>query len=221
MIVTQIPPEQARPWFIHKHYAKRCPCIEYAFGLYQENELLGVVSYGSPATPAIVQHLLKGKHEFKIIELNRLVINENSPENSASILVGRSLSLLPKPIVVVSYADTSQGHVGYIYQATNFLYTGCVTAHDAEYIVNGKKTHARTLTAKGITKPKQWARENNIKIIQPKGKHRYVYVSAKKKVKEKIVSILAYKILPYPKGETSKYDSGSKITTQIPMFLDA
>ena len=39
-------------------------------------------------------------------------------------LVGRSLRLLPKPSVVVSYADTAQGHVGYVYQAANFIYTG-------------------------------------------------------------------------------------------------
>ena len=29
-----------------------------------------------------------------------------------------------KPKIVVSYADTSKGHVGYVYQATNFIYTG-------------------------------------------------------------------------------------------------
>jgi hypothetical protein len=32
--------------------------------------------------------------------------------------------MLPKPTIVVSYADTAMGHIGYIYQASNFLFTG-------------------------------------------------------------------------------------------------
>ena len=31
--------------------------------------------------------------------------------------------MLP-PLIIVSYADKGQNHNGYIYQATNFLYTG-------------------------------------------------------------------------------------------------
>jgi hypothetical protein len=62
-------------------------------------------------------------YKKQVIELNRLCLRYNR-KNEASFLVAKSLSLLPKPKIVVSYADTAQGHQGVIYQATNFLFTG-------------------------------------------------------------------------------------------------
>ena len=38
--------------------------------------------------------------------------------------VSKCLKLLPRPMIIVSYSDTRQGHNGYIYQATNWIYTG-------------------------------------------------------------------------------------------------
>ena len=129
---------ETEPWLLRKHYAKRMPLIEFAFGLYDGASLLGIVTYGSPSTPQIANGIWKADR-FDILELNRLVV-DTPTKNAASVLVGGSLAMLPKPTCVISYADGGQGHIGYIYQAANFLYTGAMTAHDSEYIVHGKKT---------------------------------------------------------------------------------
>jgi len=210
---------EAEPWLIEKHYAKRVPIIKYAFGLYENDILIGVVTYGPTPTPMVQKFMLGKGWENNILELNRLCVNSEN-KNACSFLVGKSLAMLPKPMAIVSYADGGQGHVGYIYQATNFLYTGAVTAHDDEYCINGKKTHPRTLTARGISSPKEWARENGIEIIKAKPKHRYVYFCGNKSQKNQMKNLLTYKIYEkYPKGESKRYDDGGEVKTQQLLFV--
>ena len=197
---------------LRKHYAHRMPPIEYAFGAYSASLLVGVVTFGPPPTPQIANGIW-AKEQFPLLELNRLVV-ETPDKNAASSLVGRGLRMLPRPVLVISYADGGQGHIGYVYQATNFLYTGAVTAHDSEYIVNGKKTHPRSLAARGITNPAQWAAENGIERVLPRPKHRYVFLCGDKRQRRAMRESLAYPLLSYPKGETARYGAGDPVTEQ-------
>ena len=217
MNVVRISSKEAKPWIMRKHYAHRMPAVQFAYGLYDKRILRGVITYGPPPTPTIKQAIFRGFWQDRVYELNRLCVDVGK-KNASSILVSHSLKLLPTPACIVSYADTAQGHVGYIYQATNFIFTGAVTAHDCEYMVDNVKTHPRTLASRGITAPMKWAKENDIKIIKPKPKNRYVYLLGTKKEKKEMLSKLVYPILPYPKGETKQYDQGGKVPTQIAMF---
>jgi len=218
MRVLQIKPFEAEPWCLEKHYAKRMPIVTFAFGLYDDGKLDGIVTFGPTPTPAVQQNILGPEWAENVLELNRLVVSCKE-KNSASFLVASALQLLPKPKCVVSYADTNQGHVGYIYQATNFLYTGAVTAHDSEYMLNGKKVHARTLTASGITAPKEWALANNVEQIKPKPKHRYVFFCGNKYQKKEMRRLLRYEVVAaYPKGESARYDAGAEVKSQGLLF---
>lgn len=218
--VVQIPTEEARPWILNKHYARRMPCVQFAFGLYEngENVPSGIVTFGPTPTPAVQQNICGEKYSSIVFELNRLCIDSRD-KNAASFLVGHALKLLPKPAVIVSYADEGQGHKGYIYQATNFLYTGAVTAHDSEYIVNGVKTHARSITSQGITAVKEWANKNGIEQVKPKPKHRYVMFLGSKKQREELRTALTYRIVSkYPKGESRRYDASAEVVLQTVML---
>lgn len=193
------------------------PCVQYAFGLFNDRMLLGVVTYGPPSSPNVGRSILGGMFESNVYELNRLCVDCNI-KNSTSVLVGRSLKMMPKPSCIVSYADGGQGHVGYIYQATNFIFTGAVRAHDSEYIVNGTKTHPRTLASRGITSPKKWAVENDVLIIEPKPKNRYVYFCGNRREIKAMRNALRYEVQPYPKGETKRYDANAVFPTQQLLF---
>ena len=120
MIVKPIQTYETNSWILNRHYAKRMPSISYAFGLFDDGEIVGICTYGSPPSPSLCVGVCGEEHRDKVLELNRLILDTEKP-NSASMLVSHSLKMLPKPSIVVSYADTKQGHVGYIYQATNFL----------------------------------------------------------------------------------------------------
>ena len=49
--VRQIMSIECRDWFLKKHYAKRIPSITVAYGLYKNNLLEGVCSFGMPPSP--------------------------------------------------------------------------------------------------------------------------------------------------------------------------
>ena len=183
--VVQIPYEATKDWILNIHYARRMPSISYAYGLYLYDEMVGMVSYGSPASPALCKGICGEEHRADVIELNRLVLRDNLP-NEASFLVGKSLKLLPQPKVVVSYADTAQDHLGIIYQATNFLFTGT--------------TKARTDIAGKDGKHSRHHLGDKTKRIPRSAKHRYVYFIGNKKQKKVLRNALRYEIYDtYPK----------------------
>jgi hypothetical protein len=184
------------------------PPIKFAFALINDDVIEGVVTYGPPASPQVAASVTDPENAHLVLELNRLCV-ESKNKNAASMLVGRSLDLLPARIIV-SYADSGWNHCGYVYQATNFKYSGTCTTHDAEYIVDGKRTHSRTLSARGITAPKQWARDHNIEIVRPAPKHRYFFVTGSRRDRRILQKLVKWPIVtPYPKSDPRRYDAPS------------
>ena len=203
MKVLPINTFEVEPWLLEKHYAKRMCPISYAFGLYEDNNLVGVVTYGVPASPFLCMGVCGEEHKDIVLELNRLCLNDGI-KNGASFLVGKSLQMLPKPTIVVSYADTSMNHIGYIYQASNFIFTGTTKERTDMAGEDGK--HSRHNL--GIS-------ENR---VNRSAKHRYIYFVGNKYQKRILMNKLNYSIEPYPKGDSQKYDSGKSVKTQQLLF---
>ena len=217
MIVLPIKPEEAHPWILQKHYAKRLPNIMFAFGLYEENKLIGVVTYGMPASRSLCVGICGEQHSDFVIELNRLCL-QNNDKNEASFLVGNSLKLLPKPKIVVSYADAGQGHVGYVYQATNFIYTG-LSANRVDWTVKGMEhKHSKTISDGMTLESIKEKYGDDFYYKERSRKHRYIYFHGSKTDKKVLRSRLMYKIEPYPKGDSQRYDSGGAVQTQQLLF---
>jgi len=120
--VKPIDYQDCKEWFLKKHYAKRIPSISFCFGLYSD-KLEGVCSLGKPASPNLCESICGNEYKELVYELNRLVVNDGLPRNTLSYFVSQTLKLLPE-LIIVSFADAHQGHHGYIYQATNWIYTG-------------------------------------------------------------------------------------------------
>jgi len=203
MQVLPIQSYEAEPWLLHKHYAKRIPSISYAFGLYEGGQLVGVCTYGMPASPFLCIGVCGPENKDLVLELNRLCIDDGL-KNAASFLVSRSLQMLPKPAIVVSYADTNMGHVGYIYQATNFLFTGT--------------TKERTDMAAEDGKHSRHNKGDKTKRMHRSAKHRYVFFVGNKYQKKNLATALRYPVMPYPKGKSKRYDAGGRVQTQSLLF---
>ena len=142
---------------------------------------------------------------------------QENKKNQASFLVSQSLKLLPKPKIVVSYADTSKGHVGYIYQATNFLYTGLTTKR-TEWRIKGSNLHSKTVNDQ-TTLEERINNPDKFEVVDRPQKHRYIYMVGNKKERKLLHNCLNYEIFPYPKGTTSRYNSGDKVKTQMVLQL--
>lgn len=215
--VSRIPSSEAEPWILGRHYAKRnCP-ISYAFGAYRGTVMIGVVTYGMPSSATLRAGIAGEEWEEKILELNRLCC-ENT-RNVASLLVGRSLRMLPKPTIIVSYADMSQGHVGYVYQATNFLYTG-LSAKRTDWAIKGMEhLHGQTITdlSYGQENRGEWMRQKYGDAFYLKDrprKHRYIFLHGNRKQVAAMRAALRYPVEPYPKGDSRKYEINKPIQTQ-------
>jgi hypothetical protein len=203
MKVLPIKNEEAHPWILRKHYAKRLPSISHAFGLYDEATLKGVVTYGMPASPFLCVGVCGEEFKDLVLELNRLVLLDNK-KNQASFLIAGSIRLLPKPKIIVSYADTKMNHTGYVYQATNFLFTGTTKERTDMAAENGK--HSRHNLGNSEVRAERSA------------KHRYVYIHGTKPQKKLLRQNLRYEVCAFPKSPTHNYDSGGVVPTQDLLF---
>ncbi len=182
--ILRVSYEETKPFILDIHYAKRMPSITHAFGLYRGHSLIGVVTYGSPASPALCKGIAGEKNKHHVLELNRLVLKENK-KNQASILIGASLKLLPKPKIIVSYADTAQNHLGIVYQATNFMFTGTSKPRTDMAGKDGK--HSRHHLGDTTNR------------VDRSAKHRYIYLLGGKTWKKNMLKELSYQPLDYPK----------------------
>lgn len=174
MDVRRVETNISKELIIKHHYSHRAPNAMYAFGLFDGDSLVGVVTFGKPSSPQVAKSIAPTKQEI-VLELNRLVIT-TSAQNAASRLVGRALHLLPRNSIIVSFADRGQNHIGFVYQSTNFFFAGETKPHDSEYIIDGKRVHPRTMASRGITNPRQWAREHGIEWVSIEPKYRYVFL---------------------------------------------
>jgi len=212
--VHTIERKDAIPWIMKKHYAKRMPTISKCFGIFENNLIFGVCTFGVPATPYVGKSIIGQDKAYLVLELNRLCIEDSAPKNTASFFISQCIKQIEKPKIIVSYADSGQNHVGYIYQATNFFYTGLSDKHRFWHSENINK-HCRTIgneVRKGLNK------YNDIEFKEYDRKHRYLYFHASKKDKKNLLSELKQKILPYPKGESKRYDASEEFPKQVQMF---
>lgn len=189
---------------IANHYLhRRCPCSK-AYGLFEGDELMGVVTYGVPCSSTLLKGICGEEEMHNVYELNRLWIHPDVPKNAASYLVSHSMRQLDKEIIV-SFADTSVGHVGYVYQASNFLYCG-LSARFKDPKVRGMEHMHHATYAHGMTmrQVREKYGDENVYYVERPRKHRYVYFNAPKKRRKALRRKLKYKVLPYPKGDTHK-----------------
>tara|TARA_Y100001963_G_scaffold58154_1_gene81394 strand:+ start:44 stop:685 length:642 start_codon:yes stop_codon:yes gene_type:complete len=202
--VQSIKPSETYDWLLNKHYANRIPSISYAFGLFEGKILIGVCTFGSPASNSLCIGVCGINYKSQIIELNRLCVNDHNTKNLTSYFLGNCLKMLPAPKIVVSYSDTQQNHNGYIYQATNWIYTGATKERTDIGFEDNK--HSRHYN-------------KNIDYTQNRkfrsSKHRYIMFLGNKTQKKNMLKNLKYNIEPYPKGQNKRYDASYQPQVQL------
>jgi hypothetical protein len=197
--VRKIEYKDTKSFILHKHYAQRMPSVSYSYGLFKKEKLEGVLTIGKPASHALCKGILGEAYSSRVYELNRLITNDGLEKNALSYFVSQVLKdLKEEDLVIISYADSGMGHNGYIYQATNFIYTGRTKERTDKYTPANK--HSR-----------HYGNEHNHLRKLRTSKHRYVYFTKSKELVEK----MNYPILPYPKEPNRKYILGERMKTII------
>lgn len=159
-------------------------CIaDYCYALYDEEDIMvGAMFYGRMAMAN--QWRRFGDKESDVIELRRLCCIDDTPFNTESYFISRTIKLLRKQWlgkVIVSYADAEYGHMGTIYKASNFKYMGFQKGARV-IIYNGRRYHDKTIRTKYKGELKPFAKEIKSALETGEayykdtaGKHTYIY----------------------------------------------
>jgi hypothetical protein len=205
MDVRHISRMECAPFILGIHYAKRWPPISYRFGLFVDGLLEGVVTYGVPSSAPLRNGIAGKEFSVNVLELNRLCLKSNE-RNHASFLVSSSLRMLKRlgDFIVVSYADTEQGHKGYVYQACNFAYYG-LSAKRTDWKIRGMEhLHGQTIADKFRGKDDRAAAiraeyGDDFYLLDRPRKHRYIYLCGSKSFRKAAGKAIKYSKEPYPK----------------------
>ncbi|MHB1583314.1 MAG: Mom family adenine methylcarbamoylation protein [Acidimicrobiales bacterium] len=169
---------EAARWAVeHWHYSTRLPGGKLAtLGVWEQDRFVGAVVFGSGATP--MGHRPFDLQPQDVCELVRVALGEHiTPVSRVLAVATRMLQrAMPDLRLVVSFADTGQGHHGGIYQAAGWVYLGSAPQH--AYVVGGRLVHPRTLYSRygagGQSVP--WLRANvdpHARRIVTAEKHKY------------------------------------------------
>lgn len=201
MKISLASPKAVKYACLNFHYAKAVPLVKYGFNIYNsKNEWCGVICYGFGACPRIAKpfDLFQGE----VLELVRVALNGKQKTTSQALAMSlREIRrIAPHIKLIVSYADLDQEHSGTIYQATNWIYLGTFTENrkGMMLILNGKKTHNKTIIDRYGTKNIEWLKKNvdkNAVDLITKGKHKYIFCFCKKMRKKWLKQNK-----PYPKN---------------------
>jgi len=197
----------AKSIVIERHYLHRGGPCSIAFGLFDGYmQLHGVAMYGTPSSATLRAGIAGKDQVLNVIELTRLWVDDDAPKNGESFLIGRSLKRCGKEIVV-SFADTAQNHIGVIYQATNWIYTG-LSAKRTDWVIEGLDKHSQTIADKYSAAEVRAEFGDGFSLKPRSRKHRYIFINAKGKRRSELVKKLNYPALDYPKNTTQIDEKG-------------
>lgn len=184
------------------HYSHKAPSNAYGYSYFTDGGgFMGVVLFSNGANYHIGREY--GLFMGEVCELVRVALSGGQGHGHTSEVVADALRRLhhDRPMIrlVVSYADADQGHMGTIYQATNWTYVGTVKAGElTNVLVDGERVHHRTLTKR--MGPQSAAREleargHDVRLEPTKGKRKYL-MPLDMKMRKRVRKLAR----PYPKA---------------------
>ena len=180
----------------HWHYSRTMPVAKMvSVGAWEDGRFVGCVVFSWGANPNIAKPF--GLKMTECAELVRVALTSHSSQTSQ--IVVRAVKLLaaksPGIRLLVSYADTREGHHGGIYQAMNWVYVGA-TAPKFDFELNGQVLQRRSYTGRNFDGSRLRLPSGAGKIASP-SKHKYLYPLDRAMRKQ-----IAPLAKPYPKRET-------------------
>ncbi len=174
LLVAPCSHEAAKYAVMHWHYSDSFPTGKNNYlGVWEAQKFIGCLVFGLGASPSIGKPYKLGV--FEICELVRVALNTH--ENHVSKIVSMGIKIIknrnPGLRLCISFADPYRDHIGTIYQAGNWIYTGESTSFAMYKLKDGTMVHERRFSGQGWNAP-QPIPTGAEKIIMPP-KHRYLY----------------------------------------------
>jgi hypothetical protein len=188
--VARIPYKMARDYIKANHYSHGChngasPC----YGMFDDGgQLIGVLMFATPCSENVRKSVFGEEYKDSVIELHRLHILDVTPKNAESYFISRCLRLLkadrPQTKAVISFSDTTIGHEGTIYKATNAHRIGQTGSAWFYLDETGRLRHPRQCRV-NITK--EMAKDRGWTPVKRGAKNRYLYILHSSKRERKVL----------------------------------
>ena len=174
------------------HYSHSMPVGKTVkIGAWENGKFIGVVIFAYGANNNIGKPF--GLEQTQCCELVRIALTmHTTPVSRVAAIAMRFLkSQSPGIKLVVSYADTAQGHHGGIYQAGNWTFCG-TSKGASQYVLNGRIVHSmqiQTFIRAGKIKSRK-----GLQVVKAGDKHKYL-MPLDNEMKKRILPLAK----PYPK----------------------
>ena len=194
-IVKKIACKMAKQYIKENHYTHGChngasPC----YGLFDNDTLIGCLMFATPCSENVRSSVFGVEHKDKVTELHRLHIKDVTPKNTESWFIMQCIKLLkqdnPKIKGIISFSDSTEGHEGVIYKATNFYRIGSTGSAVFYKDETGRLRHPRQC---GVNISKQMADDLGWTPCKRGSKNRYLFISASsKREKKELINLCRY-----------------------------
>jgi len=198
--ILPIPHVDAKKILVCNHYLHSFPGgTKLSFGVFLNARLVGALTLG--VGPFLGYKIVKDANPDDVVTLTRLWLSDELPKNSESKVLGIILRALKKDTdlkFILAYSDPAAGHLGTIYQATNWIYTGLSSATPLYDIGDGRLHHSRSLAHRLGSHSIRYLTSQGINVhtVPQMAKYRYIYF-----LDESYHSRLIVPVFPYPKNE--------------------
>ena len=186
---------------------------EFAYGMYFDGTLGGVVCFGRTAGTNVYKSAFPGSYD-SVITLNRGACAHWTPLGSASKLISKACNMMRANgyNAFISYADSQAGEIGTVYQACNWLFCGQTSPTEQFKTPDGRVRDARLVHAytrdrrfgtlrykRSRKEQKQIMIEAGAQFFKGHAKGRYVGIYGSHKQKRELMDELQWDIQGYPK----------------------
>jgi len=178
LIVKESSQRAARMFMEEYHYTGGMGNAGIPVGLYHQpsGTKMGGIVFHAPISEKVRASVFGEGHEDKVIELHRMAIHPEAPHNTGSWFISRALDWLKdykaQYKAVVSFADSTEGHDGTVYQAANADYYGmsgeATYYQDSEGVLRAPRQNGENIN-------QEEAKKRGWKPVKRKAKHRYVF----------------------------------------------
>lgn len=236
--VVKVKTDVAKAFVLEHHYRRNMPKLtKVCYGLFIQSEMMGVITLGWGTRPKnTIKKIFPKLSTPDYFEIGRLCLMDELPRNSESEFIARVARLVkreyPNVKVLFSFSDGIMGKPGFVYQASNFLYSGFIWT-DIYLTKEGYLMHPRSvkslleINAKQTGKKMFWLsdefmRLNGIKRIKGK-QFRYVLPICKRsEIKRLIETAVSPLTKEYPKMKDIEWkvktpDGYRKLETMKPV----
>lgn len=199
-MIEKIPKTVARPFIKEHHYSGGCHNGPMTWGLFKDGELVGACAFATPCSENVRASIFGKEHKSWVTELHRLVVLRPHPTNLTSWFVARAvrglLAYKPEVRAIISFADATEGHVGTIYQATNFGFYGSTGRKRFYRDGDGVLRHPRQC---GVNIDREEAKRRGWTSEMRDAKYRYILLCPRNRSEKKTLpDLLLLDPLPYP-----------------------